>query len=182
MAGKGGFRFEIEGAKELEKALMELPKAMSKAVLRNAAKRALKPVAARASELAPVGPVDSKNPKKSHGHYKTSFIVNTQIKRGQRSGLKDRGAIEVYVGSTDPKAHLVEWGTQQRVQKTTGRKTGSSPPRPALRPAWDEKKQEVFEIFQREIWKELAKAAQRLAKKAIKGTLSKGQIDKLMRG
>lgn len=180
MAGNRGdvFKFKIEGARELEEVLERLPISMGKAVLRAAARKALKPVRDRAEELAPVGPLQSRRgEKKSAGKYKKSFIVSTTLNKNQQRAARKLGesrhAVNVYVGSTDKKAHLIEFGTGQRVQRS-GRRTGAMP-RPAngvLRRAWDENLDKVFKIFSEEISKNLLKAARRLARKAIKGTLS----------
>ena len=158
------FSFRLEGARELEKALEQLPKAVAKTVLKKAAIKALAPVlaAAEANASSKVGRVT--------GRFAGSFKITTNLSKRQKREARRKGGlgnVDVYVGSDDPKAHLIEFGTS---------KMG---PRPILRPAWDEKKNEAFEIFQKEVAAELEKAAANLAKKAIKGTLSKGQMEAL---
>ena len=96
----------------------------------------------------------------------------------------------VYVGSSSPLAHLIEFGTTQRVLKelrvvTIGGRTvqithtGRVSPRPFLRQAWDAKRDEVLKRLGAAIWQQIAKSARRLAKKAARGTLTKRQIEGL---
>ena len=68
----------------------------------------------------------------------------------------------MHVGSTDPKAHLIEFGTAKMSAQ------------PTLRPAWDTDKKRVLNTFAREIGKNLEKLAKRLARQAAAGKLSKG--------
>lgn len=148
-------RGDLSGAKELEDALKELPKAMSKAVLTRALKKAAAPVAALASDLAPRG---------ATGNLAISIEVGTKLKESQRKGGVKSGDVEIYIGATTPKgahAHLVEFGTDH------------SPPHPFMRPAWDQLKETVVSLIGREIWAALAKSARTLARKSAKGTLSK---------
>jgi hypothetical protein len=46
---------------------------------------------------------------------------------------------------------------------------------PFLRQAWDSQKKAALGLLKDEIWKELAKAAKRLAKRAERGTLTAKQ-------
>lgn len=185
MAWKGGgLTFEIQGAKELDRMLSELPKAMSKAVLRKALVSAGEPIRAEAETMAPRGRT---------GKLKKSIVVSTRLRSSQKKDhRRDRTAVEVFVGSTAPCAHLVEFGTGDRSLRTPGpapvggnvlmvKSTGRMQPKPFLRPAWEMRKKEALQVLSREIWAELLKAAKRLAKKAEKGTLGKRQQEALRR-
>jgi len=146
-----GVRSTLTGAKELERALSQLPKSTSKSVLRRALKNAAKPTVVLAESLAP----------RDTGKFAESFEIRAQLKKSQKFGRGKIGDVEMFVGSTDPKAHLIEFGTVKMA------------PRPTLRPAWDSTKQKVLDAIEREIWESLAKAARTLAKKAQAGTLGK---------
>lgn len=166
MAKKGMVSVRFEGGKELQTALNRLPKTLSKSVLRNAAKEALIPVLKEAETLSEA------NVKRRTGRFISSWLIGTKLKRSQAREARKSGktsGVTVYVGSSDPTAHLKEWGWIHHAAT------------PVLRPAWDAKKEEVLHIFGGLVWKQLAKAAQRLAKKAEKGTLSKKTLAFLAR-
>lgn len=161
---------KVEGFRELERALSELPRATALNVSKRALLRAGQPVADRAKELVPV---DS-------GGLRDSIKVTTRLANkpgagefaaAMRAGAsrKDAGAamraaagggrskVEVYIGAGQlPHAHLVEFGS---VNNT---------PQPYLRPAWDEGKQKVLDDIRLFLAEEITKAAQRAARKALK--------------
>lgn len=180
---KGAFKFELTGMKELMNALDQLPTiSMRKGAIRNALKDAGQPVVDDAKANVPV---DS-------GHLRDSIKVSQSLKKSQRRGRYDRSSVTVYVGSSSPLAHLIEFGTTKRVLKeprivTIGGKTvqithtGQLSPRPFLRQAWDARKDAVLKRLGAAIWVQIAKAARRLAKKAERGTLTKSQIRGLSR-
>jgi HK97 gp10 family phage protein len=175
------FKFELTGMKELMSALEQLPTvAMQKGAIRNALKDAGQPVVSDAKTNVPV---DS-------GHLRDSIKVSQSLKKTQRKGRYDRSSVTVYVGSSSPLAHLIEFGTTQRVLKeprivTIGGRTvqithtGQISPRPFLRQAWDAKKNEVLKRLGDALWRQIAKSARRLAKKAARGTLTRRQIEGL---
>lgn len=155
------FDFNIEGVEELERALNELPRSVGRQVLVRTGRKALKPVHRRAKQMAP------------NQRLKKSIRTSTKVSASQQRDVSVRGGVTLFVGSNAPDAHLIEWGTGPRYQKTTGRYTGIMPPDPFMRPAWDTQRDEVLDIMRREIWNELVKGAQRLAKQAQTGKLSK---------
>jgi HK97 gp10 family phage protein len=173
---QSSFSFELTGMKELLNLLDQLPTvAMQKGVVRNALKKAGTPIAEMAKDLAP----DSGEQHKQK--LKESIKVSTSIKASQKRGrISDRSSVTVYVGSSAPHAHLVEFGTGPRTQKN-GRFTGQMPPNPFMRTAWDTLKMNALKIFSDEMKNEIYKAARRLAKKAAKGTLTQRQIEGLNR-
>jgi HK97 gp10 family phage protein len=168
---KQAFSFQVDFS-SLEKMLTQLPKAMGKAVLRNALKKAAKPTLKEAEATAP-----------SRGHDKSlseSFVISTKLNRGQRQRRRSaRRPVEVFVGSTHPNAYQVEWGTGERVRKSGG-ETGSMPASPFFTRAWDATKNEALRIMVKEIEAELMKAAKRLAARAEKGTLGKKAREALL--
>jgi HK97 gp10 family phage protein len=161
------FEFELVGLKECMDALEQLPtKSMKKTVVRNALKKAAVPIKDSAKENALSLPFDNKK-------IADSIKVGTSIKKSQR-GRTDRSRVTVYVGPSHPLSHLFEFGTAQRYKKS-GAYTGYIPPMPFLRQAWDSQKKVALGLLKEELWKALQKAARLLAKKAAKGTLTKGQ-------
>ena len=153
------FKMELKGAKELEKALLELPKRIGK----NAIKRALVKVAGPIAEDAKSrAPVDS-------GKLKERIAVSATLSRRQRKGRnKDKGLVEVFVGAGARRhAVLVEFGSGPR-QHESGKGTGQVQPQPFMRPAWEAGKQKALDSLARELAVEIERAAARAAKKKAK--------------
>ncbi len=146
-------RFKMSGTDQLIRSMKQLPKSMTKAVLRGAMRKVLMPVKRSAEAKAPVG---------ATGRFKSSFEIRSTLSKRQRKGQAGRfsGGVVMYVGSTDPKAHLLEFGTVKMAA------------RPTLRPAWDMHKRKMVGVLGDELWKSLARAAKRLAKAASAGKLS----------
>lgn len=174
------FKFELVGLDQLLKNMGELPTvSMKKTVIRNALKKALVPVLEASKQAAPRGPT---------GNLQRGIKISTKLKPSQRKGKpRDRTTVTMYVGSTMPHAHLVEFGTQERALKSptavpigagvlTVQSTGRMPANPFLRNAWDSKKGQLLPIFAKEMKVQLEKAASRLAKRAAGGKLTKTQI------
>jgi HK97 gp10 family phage protein len=169
MATKG-FQFELTGVKAMMGLFDQLPtKSMQKNVMRKVLKKSLEPI--RDEAIAKLGAHNLKSDKLG-----STIRVTSSLKRSQKpTGKKDPTQIFMYVGSYAPHAHLVEFGTTGR-HKKSGASTGFTSPKPFLRPAWDANKLKSLEIFKLALWQSIFKAAQTLAKKAERGTLTKGQI------
>lgn len=143
----------VDGLKELDRALGELPKATGKNVIRRVLRKSLEPILTAAKANAPV----------ATGRLRDSMVISSQLKRSQkRSSASSRG-ITMYVGPgadgkvrSAPHAHLVEFGTARQ------------PPHAYMRPAFDANKNLVIEIQQRELHPEIQKAWARLVKKAAR--------------
>lgn len=142
----------IDGLKELDEALSQLPKATGKNVLRRTGVRALAPVIADAKKLVPV----------HLGDLRDSLRVTTKLsKRQQRANAKavaeGKASVQLYAGAAAlPHAHLQEFGTQNHA------------PQPFMRPAWDANKERVLELIKSELGDEITKAAARLSRKAAR--------------
>jgi len=161
------FKFELHGMKELMDAMEQLPTmSMKKGVVRNALKKAALPVKEAAKANAQSLPFDNKA-------IVDSIKVGTSLKKSQR-GRQDRSRVTVYVGSSHPLSHLFEFGTSERFTKT-GAARGHISPHPFMRTAWDANKKIALGRIGEEMWKAILKSARLLAKKAAKGTLTKGQ-------
>ena len=196
--GKSWGVFEMQGFKALDRMLQQLPKAMAKGVLRRALMKAGRPIEAAARRNAPNSSPDLIGPRQFT--LAQSIIVSPKLAESQRkkNTALTRSAIIVFVGSTHPLAHLVEFGTRKRYQQgkkvstyTTaagktkdvhlvGRYTGQMPANPFMRTAWEATKHEALRILVKEIETELLKAVKRLRTRAERGTLGKRQVKELL--
>lgn len=143
----------IFGAKELQKALDELPKSLSKAALREALKKVSKPI---------VDVARLKAPKSTGGGAESIDVRNNP-------SLKPVG---VSIGPDRDHFYMSfqEFGTS--------RHTGQ----PFLRPAWDENSHKILPEFGKILWAIILKKSKTLAKKAEKGTLGKRTARELRGG
>jgi HK97 gp10 family phage protein len=161
MAGQRTWRAELKGAKELEAALMELPKRIGKAAVRRALLKAGGPIAEDAKARVAV----------LSGDLKRRIAISTQLSRRQRRSRARgavKGRVEVFIGTGPARhAHLVEFGTAPRRHKR-GKSIGAAPARPFMRPAWEAGKNRALDVFGRLLWIEIEKAAKRLARKQAK--------------
>lgn len=148
-------RFKIEGLRELEQALAELPKATGKNVLKRALLKAGAPIASMAASLAPF----------LRGKLRQSFGTGTKLSRRQRREHKQESTVEVFAG---PGA-LVQAITQEFG-------TRNHRPQPFMRPAWDANKRQALESVKDELAEEIEKTRQRAARKAQR------EIAKMRRG
>lgn len=145
-------KVRVEGLRELDKALGELPKATGKNVLRRVLRKAAEPMAADMKAKAPV----------DEGHLVASIGVGTRLTRRQASLHRkmfrnDRASVEMFVGAGGlPQAHLREFGGDD------------APPHPFVRPAWDGHKMGTLDTIKDELGGEITKAAKRLARKRSK--------------
>ena len=152
--------FKLSGDKELIAAFEALPKAAAKSTLLAAGKKSLQVTRNEAEGYALTGGADG-DLQRITGRYADSWVVGTKLKKSQRNANDGAYGVTVYCGSTDRKAHLLEFGHRA----VNG---GFVKPRPVLRPAWDQTKDQVLEIFRTEIWTQLLKTARRLRKRATK--------------
>lgn len=139
-------KIRVEGLRELDRALRELPKATGKNVLKRVLMKAGQPIEHHAERLAPV----------RTGHLKQSIGTGTKLTRRQRRQHKKESPVEVFVGAAEPKAHMQEFGQAHH------------PPQPFLRPAWDANKMGALNSIKNDLGEEIEKARQRLAKKAAR--------------
>lgn len=165
---------KIDGLRELEKALSELPKATGKSVLRRVLVKRAQPVADAMRALTPDDPAT--------GGYdlKRSIAVGTKLSRRQAklhraaSGggprmtaagwrADPKTAVEAFVGAGPlPHAHMQEFGTIDDA------------PQPFARPGWDATKAGVLDGLKDDLWAEIEKSAKRLARKRAKAAAKGG--------
>src|SRR5260221_582984 len=140
---------KIEGLNEVRDALEELPKAMSKNVMQRVLEKHAAPIAATAKSLAPV----------NTGELRDEIVASIKLTSHQRALHETQGDdVEVFVGSGVFYAHMQEFGTEH------------NPPHPFMRPAWDQHKQGVLDGLKTDLWAEIAKAVDKLARKAARGS------------
>jgi HK97 gp10 family phage protein len=139
---------KVEGLRELEAALAELPTATGKNVLRRVLKKAGQPIADAGEAYAP----------RLSGKLAQSYAVSTKLTRRQKRDAREgKSSVEVYVGPTPhPKSIQTEFGNAHQA------------PEPHMRPAWDGNKDRALQIIKDELGNEIQKAAGRLAKKAAR--------------
>lgn len=176
----GGLRMELEGAKELEAALRELPYRVAKTTLRRALMKAAVPMAEAGQANAPVPEL------------KRRMIVSGRLSARQRAqaGRTSRATsgtytVTIYVGEKPSRiAHLFEFGSAPRYTTGKGdarRKSGSKVAsvkagayrgrmiaQPYLRPAFDSTAPSVIRGFGVILGREIERAAVRLAKRKAK--------------
>lgn len=167
--GKPFVSARITGHKELEQALDALGRTAGKRAITAAARRVLKPVVKDAKRMAPRGD-GGKNRKPLH----RTIRVATKLNSSQMRGRARADGARVFIGSTDPKAHLVEFGhVLVKGRKGNRRVIGHVPGHPFLRPAWDKHKGDLTQKLGEEIWKEVVKVANRWARQARAGKLGR---------
>jgi len=145
----------FEGGRDIERALAELPRGTAKGTSRRAMKKELKPIKDTAEMFWPGA---------NDGFRVTSALIPTQRPAVRES----RSVTNMFVGSFEPHAHLLEFGTGPRYTKN-GAFRGSVSPQPMLQPAWDAHKGKLLEGLGKRMWDEIAKTQARRAKKAAKG-------------
>ncbi len=157
----GVVRIEVEGLRDLERAMAELSQSTRKRVARRVLKRALEPVIEMARQLAP-----DRDP--SAPGLKESLTIAPRMQRRYMDEPPGPTEVVQWGGPAAlPHAHLVEFGTGPRHQRS-GKYTGVMPPQPFLRPAWDANEMRVLDEIKRLLGDEIAKSVARARKRAGK--------------
>lgn len=178
----------IEGLKELDKALADLPTNIGKAVARRAVKKAGDDMAEAQRRRCPEDDGDLKESirnrvtnrnldglaeygavRRSGGSSRDAVTAMRGARRAAKaSGTQKGNRISADVGPTKPHAHLVEFGTGPRHWKKNGKSTGVMPADPFIRPAFDEGKDGALETIKAGLTTEIAAASKRMAARAAK--------------
>lgn len=141
-------RVKVEGLRELEAALADLPRATGKNVLRRVLLKAADPIQADAAAAAP----------EMSGRLRRDVSTGTRLTRRQAAMNRKLGKseVEVHVGVKDPAGVQNEFGNEhQRAQ-------------PFIRPAWDANKEGALATISSELGTEIEKAAARAARRAAR--------------
>lgn len=162
---------QVEGFRELDKALGELGKSAGRATLKRALTKAAQPIADRAHALAPIDKgilegsivVSSKFVNRAgfaeYGATLRGGGTKTEARtalRGARRGGNSETRAELTVAAPAPHAHLVEFGTVKMDAQ------------PFMRPAWESEKQGALASIAGTLRIEIAKTAARQARKAAR--------------
>lgn len=161
--------FRIQGLRETQLALSELPRAVGRGVLRRTLINAAQPMATEAAAAAP------DDPDSTGFDLHTSIKVGTKLSRRQ-ARLHKRGAgsgtrmvepgvfrrpaaafVEVFFGAGPlPQAHLQEFGNAHQS------------PQAFMRPAWEGGKYRALKSIVADLTAEIEKARKRLAARAAR--------------
>ena len=134
---------KVEGLREVNDALGQLPKATGRNVMRRVAVKRLQPIAADMKLNAPVHLSDLRD----------SITVTTKKPKKRRKVAE----VEAYAGPGRlPQASLQEFGTVNHG------------PQAFARPAWDKGKGDLLPGLADDFWDEINKAAARLARKSAR--------------
>lgn len=142
------FTVEIQGKAEFEKTLRELAKALPNDKVEPIMLAGAKIIAQDARRRAPVGLT---------GNLKKAII--TKLLR--KIGNWPRSAIAAVNRKKAPHAHIIEFGTSRRYQKTTGRYTGIGPAKPFFRPAVDVNVQRIYKDIREKLLDMIIEAARK---------------------
>lgn len=173
--------FKLEGFKELDAALAELPASLARGASKRAVAKASRIMADEQQALANAGLKDtitvSTKARNLTGLAEFGAVRGAggsareavqALRAARREGGSAGTRITSRVGSTSPLAHLFEFGTVARTQTTTGRYTGIMPAEPFIRPAFDNRAQESVGAIRTELAAEIEKTRARLAKKTAR--------------
>lgn len=140
-------QLKVVGAREIDRILKELPKALSDSAIASANMAAAKPLVEREKLLAPEGPtgnlVDSIGAERAP---KKSARVAGLVKVGPRR----RGRYKGFAG------HLVEFGTKRR-ETDSGANRGVMPKKPFAKPAFNMTKSTVERLIETSLSKSVVK-------------------------
>lgn len=189
-----GITMSLSGVDELLAAFAELGQVGSRAAMQDALKKGAEVTAEAARRMAPLGMNavgEGGAPKKALSN---SIAVRSRLSRSQERKRGGRRAeAEMFVGSTAPHAHLVEFGhllvkarhegakalrgrkgKKKLVAVKTKRVIGHVPAYPFLRPAFDSTRNEATRVIFRSFGDSVTKVAKRYRRQAERGKLSRG--------
>lgn len=155
---------KVEGLRELQAALEELPKATSRNVVRRALMNALKPMEAQAEALAP----------SLTGQLRSTIETSAKLSRRQKAQhAADIGAKTVKTAEgyrSTPQTTVFMFMGPASSAKSIVQEFGSvhQSPQPYMRPTWDSGAMAALKSIKDEFATELEKARARLARKAAK--------------
>jgi HK97 gp10 family phage protein len=155
-------KVRLEGFRELDRALSELPKATGKGVLRRIARGALEPMAADATAKAPVATG------------KLAFHVGISEKRTRRARSAPARVFVDGKWRSDPAT-----GIDMAMGPVAGQGvlsyatwvefgTADTTPEPYMRPAWDSGAARALDYIKDHLGAAIRKAAARVAKRRLK--------------
>jgi HK97 gp10 family phage protein len=146
---------KTHGFDELERALVsDFPKATAKNILRRAAINALKPIEARAKQLAP----------KDDGTLAESITTKpVKARRASRDRYESASGVTIATGPTSRRADDPGGNAAWQEEGTV-----NMPANPFMRPAWDAGHDQVLDTVRTELALQIDKARARIARKLAK--------------
>lgn len=161
--------FTVTGLRELDEALKNLTRSQSKSVSRQALTKSARPLLTAARAGA----------KKRSGKLRKSIRISTKLNARQRRMHRDLpGDVTVFVGSSAPHAHLVEFGTSRHPAggRYKGKMHPGTRPQPFMRPAWDATKMQVLDNLREEMWASIRRqVARTAARRAARAARERGE-------
>lgn len=147
-------KVRLEGFRELDRALAELPKATGKNVLRRVAKGALEPMANQAAALAP------------ERTGKLSFSISVGERRTRRvkreNKFDTRTGIQMAMGPASGSGAALNYAAFAEFG------TVDTPAKPYIRPAWDAGAMRALDFVKQRLGSEIQRSADKLAVKRAK--------------
>lgn len=140
--------FRVDGLRDVDRALSELPKATARGVTRRVLIKAAEPVERAAVNNAP----------EFTGALKKDIETGAKLTKAQARTAKRLGKseVEVHIGVVDPAGVQTEFGNAHQAAK------------PWFRPAWDGTQNEALDIIKDEYAGEIEKTRGRLARRAAR--------------
>lgn len=133
----------IEGAMDIERALGNLERAVARRASTRSMREVLRPVKDTAESFWPGA--------------NQAFRIGTRIVRRQMSDshmVRGGSIINMFVGSFEPHAHLIEFGTGPRYT-SNGAFRGSVSPTAMLQPAWDAHSAQMLPQLGQRLWEQI---------------------------
>lgn len=147
----------VDGLKELDQALGELPRAVARGVLRRTGLKALEPFLEDVKSLAPIDADPANTPKRPPGTLRDSYVSGpaSRLNPTQRRLARKESTsfVEVYAGTNDPAGIQTEFGNVHQAAQ------------PHARTAWDGAQGSALEIIKAELGGEIERTAERLARR-----------------
>jgi HK97 gp10 family phage protein len=174
------FSFEVKGLKELEEALKELPKATGRACIRRALMKAAEPMIRTARAMAPQRAIGGGRLKRSIVATKVKFSSGqagkaafaAAMKAGKSRQEAGEAAHEANAeaGGSDITSGILTWGPLRSAYYGMFQEFGTRnhPPKPFMRPAFDQHKVSAVTDIKEVLKEEIDKAVARIAKKQAK--------------
>lgn len=145
MSNKPFVEFKLEGAKELDRVLKDLPKGVNKNVLKSGLRKAGKQILTDARAGAPV----------------LKGVSKKSIKIRVMTRTKVPAALSIGPSADNWFLKLIEFGTARIAAN------------PFMRGAWERNKRTARDTYVKETWMALTKWSENLVKKAYAGKLSR---------
>lgn len=143
--------FTVVGLRQILKRLESLEPKKQKTAMQRAMLKAARPIVRAAKASAP----SSGKKRKNEAGRKLNLKDNIKARAFRKLRKGEISAVKI---SNAPHAHLLEFGTQERVQESTGRRLGEGPAKPFLGPAVTANEDAFMQAFADELEIQIAKA------------------------